>query len=91
MKVRKQLPVPAGYGDPDWDRIWCNWEDCDNPSSGLHRLVICHGSRKHARAQLCAYCEIKTFCCAQHLDFQAGSHIPGRYGKLAAGTNGRYL
>jgi hypothetical protein len=91
MRVRKQLPVPAADGDPDWDRIWCNWETCDNPASGLHRLVICHAARRHARAQMCQYCEIKTFCSEGHKDYQARSHIPEQYGKLAPGTNRRFL
>lgn len=93
MRVRKQLPIPALYGDPDNDRIWCNWDDCDNPSSYLHRVKICHaaGRYRHHRGQTCNGCEIKTFCCAQHLDYWTRSHQPGQYGKLGAGMNAVWL
>jgi len=91
MRVRKQLPVPEAYGDPDWERIWCNWETCDNPASGLFWRLECIAAIRHGRDQRCWGCRKRTFCSAQHLDYDSRSHIPGLYGKLSAGVNGRYL
>jgi hypothetical protein len=89
-RIRKQLPIPGG--DADNDRIWCNWEDCENPSSNLQRVIICHAApRFRHQGGLCAHCEIKTFCREQHKDFWARSHLPGQFGKLSAGVNGVYL
>lgn len=91
-RIRKQLPVPDGQDE--WnERIRCNWEDCENPSSNLHRAVICHAAPKyrHADTHICQFCEIKTFCREQHKDFWARSHLPGEFGRLSAGVNGVYL
>jgi hypothetical protein len=90
-RIRKQLPVPGCEGDDWYDRIRCNWDECENPSSGLHRRHACHAARRHGSSQRCPMCEIKTFCCAQHADFWARSHITGQYGRLSAGVNGVYL
>jgi hypothetical protein len=91
-RVRKQLPVP-GAVDADNERIWCNWDDCENPSSFLHKVQVCHASGpfRHSDARRCQFCEVKTFCCAQHLDYWQHSHEPGRYGKLSGGLNNVYL
>jgi hypothetical protein len=90
-RVRKQLPIPGG--DADNDRIWCNWDDCEYPGSNLNRVIICHASApyRHSDGHICPFCEIKTFCSAQHKDYWSRSHVPGQYGKLSAGLNGIYL
>lgn len=93
VRVRKQLPIADG---PDeWNsRIRCNWDDCGLPGSNLHRVVICHaaGPLRHANPRdLCQFCEVKTFCTAQHADMHRRSHVPGQYGRLSAGVNGLYL
>jgi hypothetical protein len=87
--VLKQLPVPGG--DADNDRIWCNWDDCDNPASFMHRRQVCHAAApfRHPGSQRCRMCEVKCFCSARCLDFWEHSHIPGQYGKLH-GTNPRF-
>lgn len=90
-QVRKQLPVPELDGDPDWDRIWCNWDDCEWPASYLFKVKVCHASRRHPKAQTCRYCETKPFCCAQHLDYWTRCHLPGQYGRHSAGVNAMYL
>lgn len=93
-RIRKQLPVPELDGDDWYDRIRCAWDICENPASGLITLVICHAAgayRHRARDGKCYYCETKAFCCAQHRDYEARSHIPGQYGTLRPGTNRRYV
>jgi hypothetical protein len=90
-RIRRQLPVPELYGDPDWERIWCNWDDCENPASSLFKVKVCHAAARHSRHQTCSMCETKPFCCAQHLDFWTRSHLPGQYGKLSAGVNAVFL
>lgn len=97
-RIRKQVANPGAYDD-DWDsRVRCGWIDCENPGSSLHRLVECfaapHMRRDHAELPArprCSECRISLFCCAQHQEYQAHSHEPGRYGRLPAGVNGRYL
>lgn len=92
-RVRKQLPVPSVAGDPWYERIRCNWDECENPGSGLQKVKVCFAARpfRHHRSQTCPHCTHYAFCSAQHLDFWTRSHIPGEYGKLSAGVNGRYL
>ncbi|HEY2089890.1 MAG TPA: hypothetical protein VGH54_28200 [Mycobacterium sp.] len=91
MRVLKQLPIPDG--DADNDRIWCNWDDCENPSSFLHRVKICHAAPRyrHPSGQTCRHCEVKTFCSARCLDWWEHSHIPGRYGKTSPHLNPRFV
>jgi len=91
MRIRKQLPIPDG--DDEWNsRIRCNWDPCENPSSNLQRVVICHAAAPFRHnGGICQFCEIKTFCREQHKDFWARSHLPGQYGRLSAGVNGVYL
>ena len=90
-RIRKQLPIPDGQ-DAWNERVRCNWEDCENPSSNLQRVVICHAASPYRhRDGICQFCEIKTFCRAQHKDFWARSHLPGQFGRLSAGVNGTYL
>lgn len=91
-RIRKQLPVP-GATTADDERIWCNWDDCENPSSLLHKVRVCHaaGPYRHSDGAQRSCCEVKTFCSAQHLDYWKHSHQPGRYGRLSAGINGIYL
>ena len=97
MRVRKQIPVPEFYGDPDAERIWCGWADCDNPGSGLVTIVECYaapGVRNHPelpRRPECSECRRVAFCCAQHRDYYVRSHRPGQYGRLSAGVNARFL
>jgi hypothetical protein len=96
-RIRHQIPIPEMDGDPDNDRVWCAWSDCDNPGSGLITAVECfanpgisnHG--EHPRRPECSECRRLAFCCAQHLDFYMRSHRPGAFGRLSAGTNARYL
>lgn len=96
VKIRKQLPVPEMDGDPDNERIWCAWADCDNPASGLTTMVECFASapyRNHpelpGRPQ-CAECRRVAFCCEQHRSYYLRSHRPGQYGRLAPGLNPVY-
>lgn len=95
-RVRKQLPVPEAYGDPDFERIWCAWADCDNPASALQVMVECHanphwsGHGTFPRKPMCAECRRVAFCSAQHADYYQHSHQPGRYGKLSPGESPRY-
>lgn len=97
MSVRHQIPIPEMYGDPENERIWCNWDDCGNPASSLHTGVVCYragGLRNHSqtpRRPECPECTRVAFCCAQHMDFYFGAHKRGRYGRLSAGLSGRYL
>lgn len=96
-RIRHQLPVPEVYGDPDFERIWCAWADCDNPASGLHTLVECFaapGLRDHPelpRVPQCAECRRVAFCSAGHQDYYQRSHRPGLYGTHSAGVNGRFF
>jgi hypothetical protein len=99
VRVRQQIPIPdeIGRGDPNGDRIWCAWADCDNPASGLHTSVECFaapGARSHpelpARPE-CPSCRRVAFCSAGHMDYYTRSHRPGAYGKLSPGVNRRYL
>jgi hypothetical protein len=96
-RVRQQVPNPGWYID-EWDsRVRCAWSDCGNPGSSLHYLIECFAAphmRDHGELPQrmgCAECRKSLFCCAQHRDFQARSHLPGQYGKLPAGQNARYL
>lgn len=90
-RVLKQLPIPGG--DADNDRIWCNWDDCENPASYLNRVKVCHAAApyRHAGSQQCRFCEVKCFCSAYCLDYWSHSHVPGTYGKLSPGLNPRYF
>ena len=96
-RIRKQIPVPEAYGDPDFERIWCHWADCENPASSLLTTVVCYaapGMRDHPerpRRPECSQCRRQGYCSAQHLDMDMRSHRPGQYGKLSPGVNGRYL
>lgn len=97
MRIRHQIPVPEMYGDPDQERIWCAWADCENPASGLLTIVECFANPRISnhpelpRRPQCSECRRVGFCSAQHQDFYVRSHRPGQYGKLSAGVNGRYL
>lgn len=97
QSVRHQIPIPELYGDRDNERIWCNWEQCENPASSLHTAVECfaaRGIRDHSefpRHPQCSECRRLAFCSARHMDFYLHSHVPGRYGKLSPGVNRRFL
>lgn len=93
----RQVPNPGAYAD-EWDsRVRCAWADCENPGSTLFYLVECFSGRKPRthpempREMECADCTKSVFCCEQHRSYQARSHLPGQYGRLAAGVNGRFL
>jgi hypothetical protein len=96
-RVRRQIPIPELDGDPDADRIWCNWSDCDNPASSLHTAVECFANPgirnhpEHPRRPECSECRRLAFCSAQCMDYHLRSHRPGAFGKLSPGTNRRYL
>lgn len=93
MKVPKQLPVPECEGDSWYDRIRCAWDECENPGSRLHVRVICNARGVYRHDQRprdkCYSCETRAYCCAQHGDYDARSHIPGQYGRLSPGANPR--
>jgi hypothetical protein len=98
-RILKQVANPGAYFD-EWDsRVRCGWSDCENPGSSLHYLIECFSGRRADRASHserparleCRECRKKLFCCAQHRDYEARSHVPGQYGRLRAGTNARYL
>jgi hypothetical protein len=97
-RVRHQIPIPGMDGTGrDTDRIQCAWADCDNPASGLHTIVECfaaRGVRGHSelpRRPECPECRRVAFCCTQHASYYVRSHRPGQYGRLAPGTNPRYM
>lgn len=83
-RVRHQIPVPESYGDEWYERIRCAFGDCENPASSLHTRVICNASAKHRMSSfsdMCYFCERRAYCCAEHLDYDRHSHIPGAYGR----------
>lgn len=91
-RVIKQIPVPEAYGDPDWDRIWCAWEDCGNPGSMLHREIACYGSMPHPRSQRCGQCKTYAFCSETHRGYWERSYYePLKHGSLPAGVPPRYV
>jgi hypothetical protein len=97
-RIRHQLPIPEMDGTgPDFDRIQCNWYDCDNPASGLHAIVICdaaRGIRDHPelpRYPQCSECRRIAFCSEQCSAYYQRSHRPGLFGKLPAGVNPRFF
>lgn len=96
-RIRRQIPVPELYGDPELERIWCHFGPCENPASSLHTTVVCYAAphvrnhRELPRTPQCSECRRQAYCCVQHLEFDMRSHRPGQYGKLPAGVNSRYL
>lgn len=85
-RVMKQLPVPEAYGDPDQDRIWCAWEDCDDPGSRLHTQTVDYGSP--GRPVLRRY----AFCSETHRGYWERSYYePVRHGMRPAGVPPRFF
>lgn len=97
-RIRHQIPVPGPAGAaPLNDRIWCAWADCENPASGLFTSVECFAAphlRNHSerpRRPECRECRRVAFCSVQCMEYYNHSHEPGRYGRLPAGVNRRWL
>lgn len=98
-RILKQIPNAGAYAD-EWDsRVRCAWSTCENPGSMLHYVIECFSGVKAVRrdhpelprTMRCPDCTKVAFCCEQHADYYRRSHLPGQYGRLAAGTNPRFL
>jgi len=96
-RVRRQIPIPELDGaGPDHDRIQCGWYTCDYPASSLHTVIECSANPRisgHAelpRRPECSECRRIAFCSEQCKGYYAGSHQPGRWGRLPAGVNPRF-
>ena len=99
-RVPHQIPVPSAYGDPENERIWCAWADCEDPASSLHTMTECFNRRRAGHGQrprrpMCPGCRRVAFCSAAHMDYYAHSHEQwggrSRWGMLSAGESPKYL
>jgi hypothetical protein len=81
-----RIVIIREQGEAEGGRLWCAWADCDRYGYACHQIVINEAKPGFPR-KLARY----VFCSDTCRTFFARSHIPGEYGRLPSGQQGRYF